>query len=80
MPVSEHDSDVYQTIQYESVYFKYCFEGCASIDDILCVLDGIKQQFEQWKRENHELTTVLLIRLYKIINLMKQYLQYDHLF
>ena len=56
MPVSEHDSDVYQTIQYESVYFKYCFEGCASIDDILCVLDGLKQQFEQWKRENHELT------------------------
>lgn len=43
-------------IEYESVYFKYCFEGCEKIDDIIFVLDGLKQQFEQWKKEGHELT------------------------
>lgn len=43
-------------IEYESVYFKYCFEECAKIDDILERLDALKQQFEQWKIEGHELT------------------------
>lgn len=43
-------------IEYESVYFKYCFEGCENIDDILERLNGLKQQFEQWKMEGHNLT------------------------
>jgi hypothetical protein len=43
-------------IEYESIYFKYWFEGCENINDILERLNDLKQQFEQWKIEGHELT------------------------
>jgi hypothetical protein len=55
------DEDVYASsdeesfIDYESVYFKYCFEDCTKIDDILERLEGLKQLFEQYKKEGHEL-------------------------
>jgi hypothetical protein len=45
-----------QDIIYESVYFKYCFDGCESIDEILCRLDALKQEFEEYKKEGHKLT------------------------
>ena len=51
-PESESESED----EYESVYFKYCFEGCETIDDILCTLNRLKQQFEQYKKDGHKLT------------------------
>jgi uncharacterized coiled-coil DUF342 family protein len=54
LEVDTHSENTF--IEYESVYFKYCFEGCEKIDDVLERLDALKQQFEQWKIEGHELT------------------------
>lgn len=45
-----------ESVMYESVYFKYWFEGCKTIDDVLCNIEGLRQQFEAWKEEGHELT------------------------
>ena len=45
-----------EDIQYESVYFKYWFENCKTIDEVLSGIEGLKQTFEQWKKEGHELT------------------------
>lgn len=51
---SECESE--EDIQYESVYFKYWFENCKTIDEVLSNIEGLKQTFEQWKKEGHELT------------------------
>jgi hypothetical protein len=40
---------------FENIYFKYCFEECKTIDEILEQLDNLKSQFEQLKLEGHEL-------------------------
>jgi len=54
---SEYDNECEsEDIQYESVYFKYWFEGCKTIDEVLINIEGLKQTFEQWKKEGHELT------------------------
>lgn len=53
---NEYDSDEESFVDYESVYFKYCFEDCMKIDDILERLEGLKQLFEQFKKDGHELT------------------------
>lgn len=50
---SDNDSE---EVQYESVYFKYWFEGCKTINEVLVGIEGLKQTFEQWKKEGHELT------------------------
>jgi hypothetical protein len=42
--------------EYESVYFKYCFEHCTNIDDIIHTLESLKSYFEELKSEGHELT------------------------
>jgi hypothetical protein len=52
--IDDNNTEIEKTdeeIMYESVYFKYCFDGCKTIDDILYNLDGLKQLFEQWKHE-----------------------------
>lgn len=51
---SECESE--EDVQYESVYFKYWFENCKTIDEVLSGIEGLKQTFEQWKKEGHELT------------------------
>jgi len=38
------------------VIFKYWFENCKTIDEVLSGIEGLKQTFEQWKKEEHELT------------------------
>lgn len=43
-------------IEYETIYFKYCFEDCNTMDEIIEVLDELKKQFEEWKKEGHKLT------------------------
>jgi hypothetical protein len=53
---SEYVSQDDTFIEYESIYFKYWFEGCENINDILERLNDLKHQFEQWKIEGHELT------------------------
>lgn len=53
---NEYDSDEESFIDYESVYFKYCFEDCTKIDDILERLESLKKLFEQYKKDGHELT------------------------
>lgn len=50
----EYESE--DDLEYESIYFKYWFDGCATIDDILSNIERLKHNFEQWKREGHELT------------------------
>jgi hypothetical protein len=40
---------------YELVLFKYWFEGCKTIDEVLSGIDVLKETFEQWKKEGHEL-------------------------
>ena len=50
------DNEQSEDIQYESVYFKYWFEDCKTIDEVLSCIEGLKQTFEQWKKEGHELT------------------------
>ena len=53
---NDNDNDSENEIEYESVYFKYCFEDCKTIDEVLYCIDRLKNQFEQWKKEGHELT------------------------
>ena len=45
-----------EDVQYESVYFKYWFENCKTIDEVLCGIESLKLMFEQWKKDGHELT------------------------
>lgn len=45
-----------ESINYELVYFKYWFDGCKTIDNVLSRIEALKEQFEQWKKEGHELT------------------------
>lgn len=45
-----------EDIEYVSLYFKYWFEGCKTIDEVLLSIERLKQQFVQWKNEGHELT------------------------
>jgi len=52
----EHSENESEDIQFESVYFKYWFEGCKTIDEVLGGIEALKDQFEQWKKEGHELT------------------------
>ena len=49
----ESDTD---SLSYESVYFKYCFEHCTNIDDVISTLESLKSYFEELKKEGHELT------------------------
>lgn len=53
---NNYESDEDSFIDYESVYFKYCFEDCTKIDDILERLESLKNLFEQYKKDGHELT------------------------
>lgn len=53
---SDTDNEQSECLSYESVYFKYCFEHCTNIDDIIHTLESLKQYFEQLKNEGHELT------------------------
>ena len=53
---SETDNEQSECLSYESVYFKYCFEHCTNIDDIIHTLESLKQYFEQLKNDGHELT------------------------
>ena len=41
--------------EYKSIYFKYCFEQCNSIDDILTTLNSLKEYFEQLAKDGHNL-------------------------
>jgi hypothetical protein len=49
----EIDIDIME--YYESFYFKYLFEGCSSIDEIIDQLDLIKNTFQRFKDQGHEL-------------------------
>lgn len=50
----EDDEEVDET-EYESVYFKYCFEGCETIDDVIDSLKSLTKYFEDIKAEGHNL-------------------------
>lgn len=39
----------------EIYYFKYEFEGCRDINDILCNLDRLKQIFSEMQNEGYKL-------------------------
>lgn len=49
-----HNSE--SDVEYESIYFKYCFEHCNKIQDVIDTLDSLKSYFEQLQNEGHELT------------------------
>ncbi len=60
----EYSTDEEYDIEYDSedsedrdecVYFKYYFENCECIDDILCRIEGLKQEFEKYKENGYEL-------------------------
>lgn len=52
----ENESDCDTTVEYESLYFKYCFDHCQNITDIIDTLDSLKEYFLQLKKDGHELT------------------------
>ena len=52
----ENKTDTEEDIEYESVYFKYCFDNCETIDEVISRLNNLKQQFEQYKKDGHKLT------------------------
>lgn len=43
--------------EYKSIYFKYCFEQCNNIDDILNTLNSLKEYFEQLAKDGHKLVS-----------------------
>lgn len=45
-----------ESIQYESVYFKYWFDGCQTIDDILDGIEALKLHFQELKNDGYKLT------------------------
>jgi hypothetical protein len=51
--VNTIDSD--EETEYESLYFKYWFDGCKTIDEVLCGVEALKIQFEEWKKEGYQL-------------------------
>lgn len=53
---SDTDNEQSECLSYESVYFKYCFEHCTNIDDVISTLESLKSYFEELKKEGHELT------------------------
>lgn len=53
--IYEFESECETTIEYESLYFKYCFDHCKNINDIIETLESLKEYFEQLKKEGHEL-------------------------
>ena len=50
------DIDTEEEIEYESIYFKYWFDNCSTIDDVLTGIEALKCKFEQWKVEGHVLS------------------------
>jgi hypothetical protein len=52
----DEDDDDDEDTEYISLYFKYWFDDCKTIDEVLFSIDRLKQQFEEWKSEGHELT------------------------
>jgi len=51
----EDEDDEYDETEYESVYFKYCFDGCETIDDVIDSLESLKTYFQKIKDEGHNL-------------------------
>lgn len=49
----EIDIDIME--YYESFYFKYLFERCSTIDEVINQLDLIKNIFQRFKDQGHEL-------------------------
>lgn len=49
----EHDLDEFE--EDDVFYFKYEFEGCQNIDDILANLDRLKELFGKFKNEGYNL-------------------------
>jgi hypothetical protein len=41
--------------EHESFYFKYCFENCTNISQIIIRLEEIKAIFEEYQRNGYEL-------------------------
>ena len=61
---SENDDDVpdlisddeeEDEINYETVYFKYEFDGCQNIDEVIQQLENLKIYFQTIKNEGHNL-------------------------
>jgi hypothetical protein len=52
---TEHENTESESEQYESVYFKYEFEHCESIDDILQQLEHLTHYFKQLKDDGYRL-------------------------
>lgn len=53
---NEEEEEEEEDIQYELIHFKYWFEGCKTIDEVLCGIESLKENFEELKKEGHELT------------------------
>jgi hypothetical protein len=52
----EYEDDFEDVLEhYDSFYFKYLFEGCSTIDDIISQLTTLKNMFEQYKEQGHDL-------------------------
>jgi hypothetical protein len=55
---NEYEDDFEDVLEhYDSFYFKYLFEGCSTIDDIILQLTALKNMFEHYKQEGHELVS-----------------------
>ena len=57
--INEQDEEYNEESDTDSlsyVYFKYCFEHCTNIDDVISTLESLKSYFEELKKEGHELT------------------------
>ena len=53
--LSLEDSSEENSRPFETIYFKYLFENCHNIDDILERLRSLTEQFQQYKDEGHQL-------------------------
>lgn len=43
--------------EYKSIYFKYCFEQCNNISDVINTLNSLKEYFEQLAKDGNELVS-----------------------
>jgi hypothetical protein len=43
--------------EYQSIYFKYCFEQCNNITEVINTLNSLKEYFEQLSKDGNELVS-----------------------
>jgi hypothetical protein len=54
---NSYNSEECDSEEYNSIYFKYCFEQCNNISDVINTLNSLKEYFEQLAKDGNELVS-----------------------